>query len=118
MRCSERRIASRLQSARLVAAVAELGSLGDITRMSLTFLICILGFSVAQFAALLVYGIWIPPFIKAHGGHSATPPGHVDLGLRWLADYRKAHRLRRRIGRTPWFLRLFEILQMLALLFL
>jgi len=86
--------------------------------MTLPLLICVLGFSVAQFAALLVYGFWIPGFIKAHGGQSAVGPGHIDLGFRWLADYRKARKLRRRIGHSPWFLRLFEIFQVVALFFL
>jgi hypothetical protein len=86
--------------------------------MSLTFLVCILGFCIAQFTALLVYGICIPPFIKAHGGQSAVGPANIDLGFRWLADYRTAHKLRCRIRHTPWFLRLFEILQALALVFL
>jgi hypothetical protein len=86
--------------------------------MTLPLLICVLGFSVAQFAALLAYGIWIPTFIRAHGGRSATGPGHIDLGFRWLRDYRKARKLRHRIGYSPWFLRLFEIFQVVALLFL
>jgi hypothetical protein len=86
--------------------------------MMLNSLICVLGFSAAQLTALLVYGIWIPPFIKAHGGRSATPPGHIDLGFGWLSDYQKARRVRQRTHHNPWFLRLFEVLQVLALLFL
>ncbi len=85
-------------------------------RMPLPFFICLIGFGIFQIAAFLVYAIWIPRYVEAHGGRTAEFATHMLLGSGWLGDYREAHAIRRRIGRTPWFLRVFEILQCLAVL--
>ncbi len=85
--------------------------------MPLSFLICIIGFCVLQCSAWLVYGIWIPRFVERHGGRTAGIATHLFLGWGWLQDYRAAHALRRQFHSAPWFLRLFEILEVLALLF-
>jgi len=81
------------------------------------FVICLIGFGVFQIAAFIVYAIWIPRFVEGHGSRTAGFTTHLLLGSGWLRDYREAHVIRRRIGRTPWFLRVFEILQSLAVLF-
>ena len=85
--------------------------------MPLPFVICLIGFGVFQIAALLVYIIWIPRFVVGHGGQAAGLAAHLLVGSGWLRDYREAHAIRRRIGRTPWFLRAFEELESLAVLF-
>jgi hypothetical protein len=85
--------------------------------MPLPFFICLLGFATFQLAAFLVYAIWIPRFVEWHGGRTAGLTTHLLLGSGCLRDYREAHAIRRRTGRTPWFLRVFEILQCLAVLF-
>ena len=85
--------------------------------MPLPFDICLIGFGVFQIAAFLVYAIWIPRFVEGHGGHTAGFAAHLLLGSGWLRDYREAHAIRRRSGRTPWFLRVFEILEGVAVLF-
>jgi hypothetical protein len=85
--------------------------------MSLPFDICLVGFGTFQIAAWLVYAIWIPRFVEGYGGRTAGMLTHLFLGSGWLRDYREAHAIRRRIGRTPWFLRTFEVLECLALLF-
>ena len=85
--------------------------------MPLPFFICLIGFGIFQIAAFLVYAIWIPRFVEGHGGRTAGLTTHMLLGSGWLRDYREAHAIRRRTGRTPWFLRAFEILQCLAVLF-
>ena len=85
--------------------------------MPLPFLICVIGFGVSQIAALLVYAIWIPRFVERHGGRPAELATHLLLGSGWLRDYREAHVIRRRTGCTPWFLRVFEILECMAVLF-
>jgi hypothetical protein len=85
--------------------------------MPLAFFICLGGFLALQCVAWLVYGIWVPPFVASHGGRTAGLATHLLLGWGWVQDYRAACELRRRLGRTPWFLRLFEILEVLALLF-
>lgn len=76
-----------------------------------------IGFGAFQIAALLVYAIWIPRFVEGYGGLTAGILTHLFFGSGMLHDYREAHAIRRRIGRTPWFLRTFEVLQCLALLF-
>ena len=84
--------------------------------MPIPFFIFLIGFATFQVAAFLVYAIWIPRFVEGHGGRTAGLAAHLLLQSGWLRDYRVAHAIRRRIGRTPWFLRVFEILQCLAVL--
>lgn len=91
-------------------------ALAVIKRMPLPFLICVMGFGVFQIAALLIYAIWIPRFVKGHGGRTAGLAAHLLMGSGWFRDYREAHAIRCRIGRTPWFLRTFEVLEVLAML--
>jgi hypothetical protein len=85
--------------------------------MPLPFVICLIGFGAFQVAAFLICAIWIPRFVVGHGGHTAGFPPHLLIGSGWLRDYREAQAIRRRIGHTPWFLRTFEVLQVLAVLF-
>jgi hypothetical protein len=85
--------------------------------MPLPFVICLIGFGVLQIAAFLVYAIWIPRFVEGHGSRIAGSTTHLLLGSGWLRDYREAQTIGRRIGRTPWFVRVFEIFQCLAVLF-
>ena len=85
--------------------------------MPLAFVICLIGFGLFQVAAYLVYAIWIPRFVELHGGRTAGFASHLLLQTAWLQDYRAAHVIRRRMGCTPWFLRCFETLEVLALLF-
>jgi hypothetical protein len=84
--------------------------------MPLPFVICLIGFGAFQIAAFLVYAIWIPRFVEGHGGHTAGFAPHLLMGSGWLRDYRAAHAIRRWTGRTPWFLRTFEVLEVLAVL--
>jgi hypothetical protein len=85
--------------------------------MPLAFLICIIGFGVSQCAAWLVYGIRIPRFVESHGRRTAGMTAYLLLGWGWLMDYRTAHALRRQLRHTPWFLRLFEVFEVLAVVF-
>lgn len=89
---------------------------GHKQRMPLPFVICLIGFGILQAAAFLVYAIWIPPFVERHGGRAAGLAGQIFLQSGWLRDYREANAIRRRLGRTPWFLRLFDLLELLAVL--
>ena len=70
--------------------------------MPLAFFICLIGFATFQVAAFLVYAISILRFVEGHGGRSAGLTAHLLLQSGWLRDYREAHAIRRRIGRTPW----------------
>jgi hypothetical protein len=86
--------------------------------MPWAFLTCIIGFVVFHMAANLIYAFWIPRFVRLHGGRTAGSSTPLLLSRGWVRGYRDAHAIRRRLGYTPWFLRTFEILESLALLFL
>jgi hypothetical protein len=86
-------------------------------RMPLSFLICLIGFGIFRISAYFVYAIWIPVFVQRHGGRTAGFAAHLLLGSAWLRDYREAHAICRRAGLTPWFVRLFEVLEVVAILF-
>jgi hypothetical protein len=60
----------------------------------------------------------IPRFVRLHGGRTAGSTTPLLLYRAWVRGYRDAHAIRRRLGYTPWFLRTFEVLESLALLFL
>ena len=85
--------------------------------MPLSFVICVIGFGVFQISAYFVYAIWIPVYVQRHGGKAAGLATHLLSGSAWLRDYREAHSICRRVGRTPWFIRLFEALEFVAILF-
>ena len=61
------------------------------------FIACILG-------SYVLWGMWIAPFVKDHGGRTA-------LFSSWapMQDYRTAVKLSKKTGDKPWFLKAFEI---------
>ena len=85
--------------------------------MPLSFAICLIGFGVFQVSAVLVYAIWIPVFVQRHGGKTAGFAAHLLLGSAWLRDYREAYAICRRVGSTPWFMKTFSALEVIAILF-
>lgn len=60
--------------------------------------------------ALVVYAIWIEPFLRRHGKKTAS----IFLTLIGypgpILDYFKGRKLARRLGHIPWFFRAFEVL--------
>ncbi len=64
-------------------------------------------------AALGVYAFWVEPYLRRH--LEKTAPFLLML-FAPLVDYRKARRIAKRRGFTPWFLRLYEVLLTMTLL--
>lgn len=79
------------------------------------FFIGLIVFAVFQCSAVLVYAIWISPFVECNGGRPASLGTHLLLGDGWLREYRQARSLSRRLDHVPWFMRLFEALEAAAL---
>ena len=87
-------------------------------QIPLPFFICALGFVYFHFTAFLVHAIWVLPFIGRHGGRTADFSLYLLTGFGLMRDYREALVVCRRLGRKPWFLRLFQALELVAVLLL
>jgi hypothetical protein len=56
--------------------------------------------------AVMIWLGWIRDYIR----HQGERPSFVLFSWSPITDYRKAHRISRLVGHTPWFLRAFEAL--------
>lgn len=86
--------------------------------MPLPFLICAIGFVSFHFAAFLVHAIWTNPFIERHGGRTAGLTIYLFTGFGLMQDCRETLTICRRLGRKPWFMRLFQALEFVAIILL
>jgi hypothetical protein len=87
-------------------------------QLPLPFFICALGFVYFHFTAFLVHAIWILPFVERRGGRTAGFTLYLLTGSGLMRDYREALAICRRLGRRPWFVRLFQALEFVAVLLL
>ena len=74
-----------------------------------------LGLYLLVVLMMVCYLIWvgfIRDFIRRAGGK----PGFVAFNWVLISDYLKARAIAKRIGRVPWFLRLYEVVMAVALL--
>jgi hypothetical protein len=77
------------------------------------FDLCAFCFLVFGFASLAVWFGWIREYVQSHGERT----GSLLWGGAWITDYATAMRIAKHESRVPWFLRLFQIMMSLGLLF-
>jgi hypothetical protein len=79
-------------------------------------IVCIMGFAVAQSAALLVFGIFAPKYIRFHSGRIRQSSKSFILwsGL-YIDDYNECRRIAKEMRRKPQWLRWFEYLECIAI---
>ena len=82
--------------------------------ISTLFFICIIGFGIFWFSAIIIWILAIRSYLERHG----QKPGFLLFQWSFTQDYRRALDLARKRNEKPWFLKAFLFATVIAILFL